>query len=73
MAGQAISIVSDKIHMNLPDIPVKYFILGKTWNWENREPYNFIKDMSEIQGDLEDGQLLYRRSPEFGRLFPVDG
>ena len=60
MAGQAISTVSDKIHMNLPDISVKHFILGKTWNWENREPYTFIKGMDEIQGSLEGGQLLYR-------------
>ena len=46
MAGQAISTVSDKIHMNLPDIAVKHFILGKTWNWENRETYTFIKGMN---------------------------
>jgi len=60
MAGQAISTVSDKIHMDLPDIPIKHFILGKTWNWENREPYTFIKSMDEIKGSLEDGRLLYR-------------
>jgi len=64
MAGQAISIVSDKIHMDLPGIPVRHFVLGKTWNWKNREPYTFIKDMTEIQDDLKDGQLFYRRSSE---------
>lgn len=64
MAGQAISTVSDRIHMDLPDRPVKHFILGKTWKWENKEPYTFINDMDEIAGSLEGGQLLYRRPSE---------
>lgn len=64
MAGQAISTVSDKIHMPLPDLPIKHFILGKTWKWKNPEPYTFIHDMDEIAGSLEGGQLLYRRSSE---------
>ena len=60
-SGQAISTVSDRVRMDLPDIPVKHFILGKTWSWENKEPYTFINSMDDIAGQLEGSRLLYRR------------
>jgi len=63
-SGQAISTVSDRVRMDLPDRPVKHFILGKTWKWENPESYTFIHGMDEIAGSLEGGQLLYRRPSE---------
>ena len=59
-AGQVISTASDTIQLNLPDVPVKHFIIGKTWKWKNTEPYIFIKDMKEIKGQLSDSQLVYR-------------
>ena len=60
-AGQAISTVSDRVRTELPDIPVRHFILGKTWTWENKEPYTFIDSMDDIAGQLEGSQLLYQR------------
>ena len=47
-----ISTVTDSI--TIPDTAkdVKYFILGKTWNWENSpelEPYEFVKENDEQQ------------------------
>ena len=60
-SGQAISTVSDRVRLDLPDFPVKHFILGKTWKWENKEPYTFINSMGDIAGQLEGSQLLYQR------------
>jgi len=60
-SGQAISTVSDRVRMELPDIPVRHFILGKTWTWENKEPYTYINSMDDIAGQLEGSRLLYRR------------
>ena len=32
---------------------VKYFILGKTWGWENSEPYVFLKASDEKWFELK--------------------
>ncbi len=39
---------------------MKYFIIGKTWDWKNEEPYTFINDMKQIEKKVKAGQLLYR-------------
>ena len=61
MAAQAITTISDNIRMRLPDGPVQHVIVGKTWKWENREPYMFINDWEEIRSRLKSGQMLYQK------------
>ena len=44
-----ISTVSDSVTIPDTSKDIKYFILGKTWNWENSEPYEFVKASEEKQ------------------------
>ena len=64
MAAQVISTVTDKVSLTAPDLPEKHFILGKTWNWENKEPYTFLKDRKEIETQLKTASLLYKKPKE---------
>ena len=60
MASQVISIVKASVKFVAPDLPVKRFIVGKTWGWKNEEPYTFIKDLKELDRELKNGKLLYK-------------
>ena len=60
MGAQVISTVQASLRLEAPDLPMKYFIIGKTWDWKNEEPYTFINDLSQIEKDLKSGKLLYR-------------
>lgn len=59
IGAQVISIVQASLRLATPDLPVKIFIIGKTWNWENSEPCTFINDLEEIEKELKSGKRLY--------------
>lgn len=59
MGAQVISTLQASLKLAAPDLPVKNFIIGKTWNWENSEPYTFINDLKEIEKELKSGKRLY--------------
>jgi hypothetical protein len=54
-----ITTVSDAVTIQAPALPIKYFIQGKTWNWENKEPYRFINSKSEIEAKFNRGKRLF--------------
>ena len=61
MAGvQMISTVQASLTIAAPDLPVKNFIVGKTWNWKNEEPYTFIEGLKQIHDEIQSGKLLYQ-------------
>ena len=60
MGAQVISTVQASLRLEAPDLPMKYFIIGKTWNCKNEEPYTFIKDLNQIEKELKSGKLLYK-------------
>ena len=60
MSAQVISTVTASLKLAAPDLPMKYFVAGKTWGWKNEEPYIFIKDMKQIEKELKSGKLLYK-------------
>lgn len=60
MGAQVISTVQASLKLAAPDLPLKYFIIGKTWGWENQEPYTFIKNLRQIEKELKSGKLLYK-------------
>jgi len=60
MSAQVISIAADKVRVPSPLLPIKHFILGKTWRWENKEPHTFIKDKKEIESWIKSGKLLFK-------------
>lgn len=53
-----ISSAQDKVKVKVPDLPVKHFVLGKTWNWGD-EPYEFLENRGKIKKDLDAGKLLH--------------
>lgn len=62
MGAQVISTVQDIVKIRAPDLPVKYFVIGKKWGWKNKEPYTFIKNPGQIGKDLKTGKILYRKA-----------
>ena len=60
MAAQVISTVKASVDVAVPDLPVKHFVIGKTWGWKNEEPYTFLDSRSEIEQALKTGKPLYR-------------
>ena len=59
---QVISTLKQSETIVAPDLPVKHFVIGKTWQWENKEPYTFLKNKSQIEAELKNGKLLYKRA-----------
>jgi len=62
MGAQVISTVQDSLKLEVPDLPVKNFIIGKTWAWKNTEPYTFIPDLKQIEKELKSGNRLYPKA-----------
>ncbi len=58
---QMITTLKAKAKLKAPELPVKVFVIGKTWNWEGKEPYKFIKNRKKIAKDLDTGKLLYKK------------
>ena len=58
---QVITTVKDSIEITAEDLLLKHFVLGKTWNWENKEDMTFIKDRKDIAYDLAKGTRLYTK------------
>lgn len=61
MAAQVISTATDTVKIAAPALPVKYFVLGKTWQWQNEEAYTFLKNRDEIAEQLKTAPLLYKK------------
>ncbi len=61
MAAQVISSAADRVKIDAPALPVKHFILGKTWQWQNEETYTFLKNRDEIAEQLKSAFLLYKK------------
>jgi hypothetical protein len=59
MAMQVISQVSDEVQVEAPALPVRHVVLGKTWGWENDEPYRFPAGIREVESSLKDGVQLW--------------
>ena len=59
---QVISTLSDSVKLDVAEAPKKHFIVGKTWGWENEEPYTFLKDRKEIEKELKSGKQLYQKA-----------
>jgi hypothetical protein len=58
---QVISTLKQSEKIVVPDLPVKHFVIGKTWQWKNKEPYTFIDNIDRIEAELKNGEILYKR------------
>jgi len=58
--GAMISTVRDSVTIPETTKDVKYFILGRTWNWDNSEPYEFVQanDEQKFEAELKSGKKI---------------
>lgn len=56
MAAQVISEVSATAEFAGADLPIRSFVLGKTWNWDSETDATFIESIDEIQETLDEGE-----------------
>lgn len=61
MGAHVISTIEASAVIDPVDLPVRHFIIGKTWDWENEEPYTFIKSIEKLESNLKDSELLYKK------------
>jgi hypothetical protein len=60
-APRTTTTVSDRIVLNAPEMPVRYYIIGERPSGNVKEQYRFIKSRQMIQEQLASGQQLYSR------------
>ena len=63
-ANQVITTVSDAVQLPLPegsaDLPVRHYILGKTWDWGSHpENYRFIDSLEALDNALAGAKTIY--------------
>lgn len=59
IGAQVITTLSQKINLIIPDLPVKHYVLGKTWGWENQDKgVTFIKERKELDEILKGAKKL---------------
>ena len=62
-AASVISTVSDSVQ--IPEIgeelPIRYYILGKTWDWGDSPEYRFVESMDAFGAALDNAKLIYAK------------
>ncbi|WFB35412.1 hypothetical protein P3T73_14730 [Kiritimatiellota bacterium B12222] len=61
MGIQVISTVEAEQLIEASDLPVKIFVVGKTWAWKNEEPYTFLETRASIAESLSLGVRIFSR------------
>ena len=64
MGLDVITTLQDQVEITALPLPEKHFILGKTWNWENKVPYSFLHDRSELPAALIASKLVYKKTKQ---------
>jgi len=59
-AIQVISQVKDSVKVKAPKLPVRHYVLGKTWNWLNKEPVTFLSDPKELSKKVAGAKLVFQ-------------
>ena len=59
MAAQMLATVTDTVTVSAPSFPIKHFIVGKHWGWDNPEPFVFLKAQSDIAAQLQRGEKVF--------------
>lgn len=62
-AATIISTVSDTAHIPATDdaLPVRHYILGKTWDWSPATDYTFIDSMDVFGAALDNAEQIYKK------------
>ena len=61
-AIQVISQVKDSVKVKTPKLPVRHYVLGKTWNWSNGKPesYAFLSGPNELPKKVAGAKLIFQ-------------
>ena len=59
-AIQVISQVKDTVKVKAPELPVRHYVLGKTWNWTNKEAYAFLSGPKELSKEIAGAKLVFQ-------------
>ncbi|MEM1223221.1 MAG: insulinase family protein, partial [Verrucomicrobiota bacterium] len=63
LAAQVITTVYDSLSLeDAGDLPVKHYVVGKTWNWGNSEKYTFVEDTESLDKAMSRAELLFKDS-----------
>ena len=60
LAIQVISQAKDSVKVKAPKLPIRHFVLGKTWNWPNQEPVTFLSDPKELSKPIARAKLVFQ-------------
>jgi hypothetical protein len=70
---QLLSMVQDQIRLNLPALPIRHFVLGKTWTEEygKAQPeggavYIYPQSRDALEKELEGAKRIFMRGEEGG-------
>ncbi len=63
VTSAVVSTISDSVQVDKPgnDLPVRHYILGKTWDWGDLSKYNFIESMDVFGTALDNAKLIYEK------------
>jgi zinc protease len=63
MAAQVISTVSDTVEIDSAsaELPVKHYVIGKTWDWGDTGEYTRIDGMEAIHKSVDQAEILFSR------------
>jgi hypothetical protein len=64
LAIQVISQAKASVKIKAPKLPVRHYVLGKTWNWPNKEPYTFLSDPKELPKKVAGAKLVFQAKPK---------
>ncbi len=59
-AIQVISQVKDSVKVKAPKLPVRHYVLGKTWNWPDKEPFTFLSNPKELSKPIAGAKLIFQ-------------
>lgn len=61
-AAKVITTVADSAEIpNGIDLPLRHYVLGKTWKWGDTGKYTFIDSMDDISAPLREASLIYSK------------
>lgn len=63
IAAQVISTVADTVQIDpsYAELPVRHYIIGKTWDWGDTGEYTFVDSTDTFSNTLKESDLLYNR------------
>ncbi|MEM7790605.1 MAG: pitrilysin family protein [Verrucomicrobiota bacterium] len=63
MAAQVITTVYDSLVLEeAGELPVKHYVIGKTWNWGSSEKYTFVEDAEALEKAMSRAEVLFKDS-----------